>query len=197
MIVLDHVSKSYGDKTVFRDLSLTIPDKGVIRISGPSGSGKTTLFRLITGLEEADNGRITGTEKLRFSCVFQEPRLIPSLTAAENVSLIGERDAKTKEEREAAKKKASEMLTALGLSEELEQPASELSGGQKMRTALARALTDDGDILILDEAFSGIDEERKKTIFPLILKKAETIPVLLATHDDRDAAALGAETIEL
>ncbi len=201
MIRLQKISKRYGEKTVLKDLTLEIPEKGITCFTAPSGFGKTTLFRILLGLEKADSGSVLGTEGLRFSCAFQEPRLVPNLTALENVLLvtqkgIGRKKPKTPEE-ESACSAAEKLLSLLGLEGELSEYPDELSGGEKQRVSLARALIAKSDVLILDEPFTGIDEARKKEIIPLIKEAAADKPVLMTTHQEEDARALGALIVNL
>ena len=194
MIRFSHIRKRYGEKTVFNDFSLTLPEKGIVCLKAPSGFGKTTLFRLLLGLEKPESGMVEGTEGLRFSCVFQEPRLVPGLNALENVLLVsGSRMPGSEEERKRAKK----LLSDLGLTSELYSMPSGLSGGEKARTALARALFPPFDVLILDEPFAGIDEERKEQIYPMISALAKTHLILMTTHQEKDAEKLHAAVINL
>lgn len=194
MIRFSHIRKSYDDKTVFSDFSLTLPEKGIVCLSAPSGFGKTTLFRMLLGLEKPDGGTVEGTEGLRFSCVFQEPRLVPGLDALENVLLVSEeRMPGSDEERERAEK----ILSELGLSKELHNKPSELSGGEKARVSLARALFSFFDVLILDEPFAGIDADRKAQIYPMISALASEHLILMTSHQEEDAENLRAAVINL
>lgn len=194
MITFSHIRKIYEEKTVFDDFSLTLPEKGIVCFSAPSGYGKTTLFRLLLGLEKPDGGEITGAESLRFSCVFQEPRLVPGLDALGNVLLVAEGRMPGCEEE---KQRALKLLTELGLSSELHNLPSELSGGEKARVSLARALFASFDVLILDEPFAGIDAARKEQIYPLLEEAAKDCLILMTTHQQEDAEKLHAAVINL
>lgn len=142
-----------------------------LAILGPSGSGKTTLLRVICALEDYE-GEI---EIPSFTAAFQEPRLIPWLNAKDNLSLVvGEQQAEL-------------WLERMGLSEDGKKYPKELSGGMCQRLSLARALGAPGELLILDEPFSGIDLGRKEELKKLILKKER---LLLITHDPEDALDL-------
>ena len=88
-IVCKNLTKSYSGKPVLDRWNATIPDRGITAIMGPSGIGKTTLFRLLTGLEKADDGQITGLGEKKLSVVFQEDRLFPQLTVYENLEIVG------------------------------------------------------------------------------------------------------------
>lgn len=171
-MIIRNISKSYDGKKVLDKLSFEIPDKGIFGIFGASGHGKTTLLRLICGLEKPDSGEIFGTTELKFSVVFQEDRLLPSLTALENVALVSD------------KATASGLLERVGLAESANKYPSELSGGMSRRTAIARALAYGGDMLILDEPFKGLEAELKEDIGKLICEYAQTKPVVIVTHDE-------------
>ena len=158
--ITDHVPewvKKYGEKTVIENLNAEIPDRGITGIFGPSGSGKTTLLRIICGLDSPDSGRVTGTEDVRFSLVFQEDRLLESCTALKNVDIVSDRE------------KAEYWLGKTGLGDSFDKYPSQLSGGMRRRVALARAFAFDGDILVLDEPFNGIEEETKKQIEEIVV----------------------------
>lgn len=185
MIALKNVHFSYETTPVCADVTWRLPQSGVVCLWGPSGCGKTTLLRLLAGLEKPSAGQVEGAE--RVSMVFQEDRLLPWLTAVDNVTLTG-----------AQESEARRMLTALGLTEE-EQAAlpGMLSGGQQRRVALARALTADSDLLLLDEPFNGLDEDTWQSAIPLIQAYAESHPVVLVTHIRTQAEALDAQMIPL
>lgn len=171
-IEIRNVSKSFGAKPVLENVSMTIPDKGIFGIFGPSGCGKTTLLRLIAGLEKPDKGEISGTKGLNFSFVFQEDRLLPQKTALENVAMFSDNDT------------AEYYLDLFGLSEGARKLPEELSGGMKRRTAVARALAYGGDILLLDEPFTGLEEDKCALLLAQFRKYSLEKPVLLVTHND-------------
>lgn len=184
-IRLERVSFSYGDTVVLHDVTWQLPRCGVVCLWGPSGCGKTTLLRLVAGLEKPQKGTIDGV--FRVAMAFQEDRLLPWLTAMENVTIIG-----------ADESVAHKFLQALGLTaEEMQSVPVHLSGGQQRRVALARALAADSDLLLLDEPFNGLDEDTWQSVVPLITAYAERKPVVLVTHIREQAEALGAELIPL
>ena len=185
---ISHLTKHFGEKTLFEDLDLTLTAPAVLW--APSGWGKTTLLRILMGLEMPTSGAVQGVGKV--SAVFQEDRLCPQLTAVENVALV-------LPGAENQYKKQIEMnFQQLGLDEAaLSLPARKLSGGQKRRAALLRALWAESDTLLLDEPFTGMDPETMKKAAALLKARCQDRNVLLATHDREAIEALGWEVIEL
>ena len=177
VIQLNNITKSFGGHTVFNNFTAEIPLYGVTVIRGASGAGKTTLFRLLLGLEQPDAGEILGMQVKKPAVVFQEDRLLPWATALKNAAL-GSDTAR-----------AETALGRLGLSESICQLPRELSGGMKRRVAVARALAYGGDILFLDEPFTGLDDENKRIAANAMLEAK--IPILVITHDDAEAELFG------
>ena len=188
MLTIEHLTKQFGEKVLFRDLCLTVEGPAVLW--APSGWGKTTLLRILMGLETPTSGTVQGVGKV--SAVFQEDRLCPQLTAVENVALVlpGPMDQ--------YKKQIEKDFQQLGLDDAaLSLPARKLSGGQKRRAALLRALWAESDTLLLDEPFTGMDPETMKKAAALLKARCQDRNVLLATHDREAIEALGWEVIEL
>lgn len=186
MLKIDGLEKRFGEKVLFRSLSLTVDGPAVLW--APSGWGKTTLLRILMGLETPTAGRVQGAG--RVSAVFQEDRLCPQLTAVQNVLLVLPDDR-----QEAA---IRQDFARLWLDEAaLALPARKLSGGQKRRTALLRALWAEGDTLLLDEPFTGMDPQTLAAAAALLRERCAGRPTLLATHDRAAIAALGWPVIEL
>lgn len=177
IISVKQISKTFGGHFVLQNFSAEIPLCGVTVIRGASGAGKTTLFRLLLGLEKPDAGEIIGTQGRKPAVVFQEDRLLPWATALENAA-IGSDETRAKE-----------ALTRLGLGDSLCLLPRELSGGMKRRVAIARALAYGGDILFLDEPFTGLDDDNKK-IAANAMREANR-PILVITHDDAEADLFG------
>ena len=186
MLKLLELTKKYGEKTVVDRLTHTFPASGAVALMGPSGCGKTTLLRLIAGLEKPDGGTVE-KEGLRLSYAFQEPRLVPTLTCRENVMLVLEKG------QDPAV--ADELLTAFELQEAACQFPAALSGGMRQRVSLARALAYDGDVLLLDEPFSALDEALKARVAAVIRERSKKALLLMVTHDEGDAALLGAAVL--
>lgn len=175
-IRVQNLCKTYGDHVVLHNLSFTA-GVGVTRILGRSGAGKTTLLRILLGLDQPDSGSLFGTN-CRWAAVFQEDRLLGHLDAEDNL-----RFALGSAYNAAA---AKTLLGELGLADVGSKPICEYSGGMKRRLALARALLTPSDALILDEPFTGLDEENRSIALRCILHAAQTKPVLLASHEALD-----------
>ena len=182
------LSKQFGEKTLFEDLSLTVDRPMILWAS--SGWGKTTLLRILMGLETPIGGTVSGVG--RVGAVFQEDRLCPQLTAVQNVELV----------LENTKLDYKQQITAdfqqLGFDKAaLELPARKLSGGQKRRAALLRAVWAESDTLLLDEPFTGMDPGTMKKAASLLKERCQGKPVLLATHDREAIEELGWPVIRL
>ncbi|MCQ2799696.1 MAG: ATP-binding cassette domain-containing protein [Bacilli bacterium] len=182
MIVIESLTKSFGSKLIIDDLSLSLPDEGVIAISGPSGSGKSTLLNIIAGLTPFESGSVTFTRDEKISIGFQSPTLFPSFNALENVLL-----ASKKENEEEAKS----LLKDLGIDEVNKYP-HELSGGMASRVNIARALLREADVYLFDEPFSALDEESARKTLDVMLKRTKGKLLVMIVHDEeiiKDAAS--------
>jgi len=186
MIRLDGITKTYNDKVVLNNFSKKFENGKIYAVTGDSGRGKTTLLRIIAGLDKDYSGKVSFDREPKFSMVFQEDRLLFNLNVRENVELVCKDP-----------KKATEILEKMGLEAELESRLSTLSGGMQRRVAIARALAADYNILLLDEPFSSVDEERKRKIMDAVKEMTADKLVILVTHDLREADYLGAEVIEI
>lgn len=189
MMEVKNLAKSFGEKTVLNNVSFSVPCTGVHAIVGKSGIGKTTLLRLIAGLDTPDSGMIV-TDNVKIAYKFQEPRLMNWLTALENVAIVIE-------DKENTEQIALALLEKVGLFDAAPLYPDQLSGGMQQRVALARALAFEGDVLLLDEPFSAVDEETKRSLMSLVKQYAKTHAVILVTHDPSEIESLGASTIRL
>ena len=186
MLTIDHLEKRFGETVLFRDLTFSVDGPAVLW--APSGWGKTTLLRILMGLEAPTAGQVQGTG--RVSAVFQEDRLCPQLTAVQNVLLVlPDGQSEDAIRRDFARLGMDEAALAL--------PARKLSGGQKRRAALLRALWAPGDTLLLDEPFTGMDPAAMEASVRLLQERCGSRPVLLATHDRAAIDALGWPVLEL
>ena len=183
---ISNLSKNFGSKKIFSNQSFELADGKITYIMGESGCGKTTLLRIIAGLDKKFSGNINfGGSKISY--VFQEPRLFPNLTVAENISIVSENSPFTVEE----------LLNLVELETEANNLASTLSGGMKMRIALARAIYYNGDIFLMDEPFSALDSDLKSRILPEIFKKIKGKTVIIVSHSQEEANSYADEIIKL
>ena len=202
MIQLEGITKSFGSLHVLKGIDLTINKGEVVSIVGPSGAGKTTLLQIMGTLDKPDSGRIVlnGTEVNRLKekelsafrnkeigFVFQFHQLLPEFTALENVMIPALSQGVAASE---AKKKAREMLDFLGLSERASHKPAELSGGEKQRVAVARALINHPAVVLADEPSGSLDTQNKielhRLFFDLRDKLGQTF--VIVTHDEELAA---------
>lgn len=209
-ITLCDLNKSYRTVSVLSDLNLTLSAPDIYCLMAPSGAGKTTLLRILMGLELPDSGTITAEslppitlgesdssaltklikltrEQYRISAVFQEDRLIEHMNPLENVALVQPGKWFQRVNTDILRGELIRLLPE----ESLERPVSTLSGGMRRRCALIRALLAPSDLLLLDEPFTGLDEQTKKEAIRYLLEKRDGRLTLIATHSREDAAALG------
>ncbi len=184
MLKITNLTMKFGGATVIENLSFTLPSTGIYTLSGASGCGKTTLLHLISGTLTPSAGSITHDFE-KISVCFQEPRLIPWLDLEENIKFV-----LSKEENSSLL--FDEILDALDLKQKKNAPPDTLSGGMQQRAALARAILHGGDLLLLDEPFSAQDEATKARVIDLVKRSNKNGLTLIVTHDESDAAALGA-----
>lgn len=178
MIKLQDLTLRYGDKLVLDRFSLEIPDRGLTALSGPSGCGKTTLLRVMAGLAKPESGAVSGVAPARTAFLFQEDRLLPWRTVSQHIT-----DVLPKERREEAER----WLAFAGLEGEENTYPAALSGGMARRLALARCAALGGDLLLLDEPFAGVDQERTARLLDRL--RALNVPAVLATHQPQVLAA--------
>jgi putative ABC transport system ATP-binding protein len=190
-----------GDFTVkaLNDVSLNFQDGEFTAIIGPSGSGKTTFLNAIGGLDTPNSGEIiinkTDISSLNqnqlidfrlqnIGFVFQSYNLIPVLTAKENVEFIMLMQEREKSERD---KRSSQLLSQVGLENEVERRPSQLSGGQQQRVAVARALASKPQFILADEPTANLDSRSTNNLLDIMLKlnQEEDITFIFSTHDQR------------
>lgn len=212
ILQVEHISKSFGNTKVLKDVSFSLEEGEVVSIIGSSGSGKTTLLRCLNFLETPDEGviRVAGEvlldkndpktladaeirkKRLHFGLVFQNFNLFPQYTALENVMLAKELLAKEQPDYKVKKKEiheeirtlAEELLTQMGLSERMNNYPHQLSGGQCQRVAIARALALKPDILCFDEPTSALDPELTGEVLRVIKGLADqNTTMIIVTHE--------------
>jgi putative ABC transport system ATP-binding protein len=186
-------------KQILFDVELEIMPSEVVLITGPSGSGKTTLLTLIAALRTLRDGslRVFGKELLnagirtqvsvrrQIGFIFQAHNLLPHLSALDNVRLALELQPSVSAAE--GKRRASEMLQAVGLSEKVHSYPAKLSGGQKQRVAIARALVGRPALILADEPTAALDGKTGREVVEILrrLAKEQGTPVLMVTHDSR------------
>lgn len=184
MLSARNISFSYGNQPVLQNLSFSLEKGERLLLLGPSGQGKTTFLRLLCGLLEPQAGTIQRPSRL--GVVFQEDRLLPTLTLEENLCLVSRTPAL-----------ARQIGKELGLGEYFSYYPAALSGGQRRRGALGRALTFPCDVLLMDEPFQGLDEKSRKKAAQCILEHQEGRALLVISHEPKDAERLKARPITL
>ncbi len=208
-IIVKNLSKSYGSLTVLKNVDLTLDREQTYCLTSPSGTGKTTLFRILMGLEKADEGGIiwnagSGADTdtvadtsrpLRISPVFQEDRLCPSFSPLENVRMVQKKNVS--ESSELSREEIRTAMCRLLPEECLDRPVSTLSGGMKRRTAILRALLTRSDMLLMDEPFTGLDEGTKDEVIRFLQEYRKGRFLLISTHQKEDVDKLGGVLITL
>ena len=210
MIELKNIRKSFGTLEVLKGIDLTIGKGEVVSIVGPSGAGKTTLLQIMGTLDKADSGQvlINGTEvstlkekeqaafrNRQIGFVFQFHQLLPEFTALENVMLpaliAGESSAE-------ATRKAKEMLEYMGLAGRATHKPAELSGGEKQRVAVARALINRPAVILADEPSGSLDTQNKQELHQLFFELRDKLgqTFVIVTHDE-ELAKLTDRTIHM
>lgn len=210
MIQIKGITKNFGELQVLKGIDLVINEGEIVSIVGPSGAGKTTLLQIMGTLDKADTGTVilNGTDvgalnekelsafrNRQIGFVFQFHQLLPEFTALENVmmpALIGGVSFSV------AQKKAKEMLELLGLSDRSEHKPSELSGGEKQRVAVARALINEPAVILADEPSGSLDSRNKEELHQLFFYLREKLgqTFVIVTHDE-GLAQLTDRTIHL
>ena len=204
MIILDEVSKSFGNHMAVNRVTLTIPDRAQIALLGPSGSGKTTLLRLIAGLEMPDsglismNGRVVSSPGIfvppyerNIGFAFQSAALWPHKTVAGNILFaISSLSKNVQEER------LSTLLERMGIAHLRDRYPDQISGGEARRAALARALASRPETLLCDEPLTNLDRPLRDDLLGLIVESSKIAgsSLLYVTHDEYEATKV-ADTI--
>ncbi len=176
MIKITDLTKQFDGKLVIDHLNAELKPGRVTTIMGTSGCGKTTLAMILMGLVQPDSGKITGLERKKLSAVFQEDRLVDHLSAIDNIKMVLGPHA---DEREIERQ-----LNLVHLKGALiTKPTAQLSGGQKRRVAIVRAIMAESDFICLDEPFKGLDADTKQWVMEYVKDSIAGKTTLLITHD--------------
>jgi NitT/TauT family transport system ATP-binding protein len=200
LLRLDRISKSFGERQILRDFSLDLPESGILTLLGPSGCGKTTLLRLVAALEQPDQGTIIRAPSLEMrgaiGYVFQDATLMPWASAQANIALPLILQGLSRAE---AKARAQAMLERVNLLSFADAAPHELSGGMKMRVALARALITAPKLILMDEPFAALDEMTRHALNDEMLRlvRDTDLSVLFVTHSVAEAAYLSDRVLVL
>ncbi len=192
---LQQVSKSFGSLQVLDKITLSLTRNNITCILGPSGCGKTTLLNIISGVLHPDEGRLLGFEGKTISYLFQEPRLLDWKTVWGNLEFI----LKDKVPKPKRSSLIEHYLKMVELEPFKSYYPSQLSGGMKQRTSIARAFTYSSNIMLMDEPFKGIDLHLKMSLIGAFLKlwQEDHRVVIFVTHDMDEALLLGNEIVFL
>ena len=199
MIQTEGITKSFGSLQVLKGIDLTIGEGEIVAIVGPSGAGKTTLLQIIGTLDAPDSGKlyINGTETVRLSeeklaafrnrnigFVFQFHQLLPEFTALENVMIPA---LIAREKPAVAEKRAKEILDFMSLTDRMSHKPNELSGGEKQRVAVARALINNPSVILADEPSGSLDTKNKEELHKLFfdLRNQMHQTFVIVTHDEQ------------
>lgn len=210
MIKISNITKSFGDLQVLKGIDLHIEKGEVVSIVGPSGAGKTTLLQIIGTLDNPDGGsieidgvdicKLNHTELARFrnqhiGFVFQFHQLLPEFTALENVMIPGLIAGRSKKE---VRQQALSFLEMLGLKERASHKPNELSGGEKQRVAVARALINKPSVILADEPSGSLDTKNKTELHQIFFDLRDKLnqTFVIVTHDE-GLASLTDRTIHL
>ncbi|MCK9156511.1 MAG: ABC transporter ATP-binding protein [Paludibacteraceae bacterium] len=197
MIKANNINKSFGQLNVLKNVNINVQKGEFVTIMGPSGAGKTTLLQILGTLDKPDSGSISinGMSPLDLSekelstfrnthigFVFQFHQLLPEFTAMENIMIPALIGNKLKEE---AKERAMELLSFLNIAERANHKPNELSGGEKQRVAVARALMNKPDVIFADEPSGSLDSKNKEELHKLFLNLKEDFgqTLVIVTHD--------------
>ena len=197
-VAIENATKTYGDTRAVDDVTLTVASGEFVTLLGPSGCGKTTTLRIVSGLVQADRGRVriaardvtdVPTHKRKIGMVFQSHALFPHMNVADNVAFGLKMRGILRSDR---RDKVGEALSLVRLSGYEARYSHQLSGGQQQRVALARALVINPDVLLLDEPFGALDRKLRETMQTELrdLTRRIGITALFVTHDQEEALIL-------
>lgn len=210
MIQAKKIHKSFGELEVLKGVDLVVRKSEIVSIVGPSGAGKTTLLQILGSLDKPNDGEVfvdgidfskleekelAAFRNKHIGFIFQFHQLLPEFTALENVmipALIARKDMKK------TTQKAKEILAFLQLTDRMDHKPNELSGGEKQRVAVARALINEPSLILADEPSGSLDSKNKEELHKLLfdLRDKFGLTIVIVTHD-KELAALSDRVIEM
>lgn len=210
MIIVKDIKKNFGELQVLKGVSLEVNKGEIVSIVGPSGAGKTTLLQIIGTLDKADGGtieinninvsKLKGNQLSKFrnkeiGFIFQFHQLLPEFTALENVLMPAQIAGTSFNE---AMTRAKELLDFLKLSDRMNHKPSQLSGGEKQRVAVARALINNPSVVLADEPSGSLDSKNKEELHKLFFELREKLgqTIVIVTHDEH-LASISDRVIEM
>ena len=182
----ENLVKRYGDRAVLDGLTFSCGAGDRLCVCAPSGGGKTTLLRLLAGLERPDGGTLRGFSGARLAVAFQEDRLCEHLSSVTNAALV---------QRHPDRRAIAAALAEILPEECLDRPVRELSGGMRRRASVARAVLADSDVLLLDEPFTGLDEDSRARTARFILSRQGGRLLIFTAHAPEEAVRLDAAAL--
>ena len=199
MITAKGITKNFGNLQVLKGIDLTINKGEIVSIVGPSGAGKTTLLQILGTLDKPNSGsllindtdvsnlseeKLSAFRNLNIGFVFQFHQLLPEFTALENVMIPA---LIAREKGSTAEKRAKEILSFLSLSERMNHKPAELSGGEKQRVAVARALINNPSVILADEPSGSLDTNNKEELHALFFELRDKMnqTFVIVTHDEQ------------
>lgn len=187
-IIISGLEKSFGQRRVLRGFDAVFPKGELSCIMGRSGCGKTTLLNILLGIIPYDDGDIKGMPG-KISCVFQEDRLCEDFTAVTNVRIVCGKNVN--------KANIETQLAEVGLGDSLYRPIKELSGGMKRRVSIVRALMAEGELIIMDEPFKGLDDSTKLLVAGYVKRQIRGRTAIMVTHDESEVELMGGRLIHM
>lgn len=200
---LDGIGLSLGGKSILDDVSFSVSNGEFVSLLGKSGAGKSTILKIVSGLMPQDCGTVSfdgeivddlPSHKRRAAIVFQDIRLFPNMSVRDNVAFALKMQGASKPQRH---REAEELLRAVRLEGMGDRRTNQLSGGQQQRVALARALAGKPRVLLLDEPFSGLDEQLRDEMRALVLELHRRFDMtsVMVTHDAQEALVMSDRVI--
>lgn len=185
MIRLENIHKSFDGRVVLDGTDLYVAPGERVCLTGVSGCGKSTLLAIAAGALQPDEGKVMICEGIRMAYLYQEDRLLPWLTALENITVTG-----------VSRDNALSMLERVGLADDANKKPGQLSGGMKRRLAIARALAYGGDVYYLDEPLQGLDDGTAGRVLEVMLDELTGKTAVIVSHSSAEIEALATRIVK-